>query len=167
MLSKLAENCLSLPVSNAWPERGASALRRIKTRLRSRLSNTMLQSLLQITINGPSISSKELEDVIEDCVKVWTLRKNRRKLPRPATTASQQNAACITLIGQPVEMADAAVQVSDDSDKEKAEKVMAEVKRLSEEVELASAALKLNAIPLDCIDDEYFSETEFTDEDSD
>ena len=43
MLTQLAECCLSLPVSNARPERGASAFlkKRIKTRLRSRLSNSM------------------------------------------------------------------------------------------------------------------------------
>ena len=34
-------------------------------------------------------------------------------------------------------------------------------------MELASAALKLNAIWSDFIDDEYFSESDFTDEDSD
>ena len=36
MLIQLAECCLSLPVSDAWPERGASALKHIKTELRSR-----------------------------------------------------------------------------------------------------------------------------------
>lgn len=30
-LLRLAEVCLSMPVSNAWPERGASAIKRIKT----------------------------------------------------------------------------------------------------------------------------------------
>ena len=34
-------------------------------------------------------------------------------------------------------------------------------------MELASAALKLNAISLDLIDDEYLSKSDFTDEDSD
>ena len=51
MLTQLVECCLSLPVSNAWPERGASALKRIKTRLRSRLSNSMFQSLMQMSTN--------------------------------------------------------------------------------------------------------------------
>ena len=32
--ANIAEVCLSMPVSNAWPERGCSALKRIKTRLR-------------------------------------------------------------------------------------------------------------------------------------
>ena len=47
LLSSLAEPCLSISVSNAWPERGASALKRVKLRLRSRLRNDMLQALLQ------------------------------------------------------------------------------------------------------------------------
>ena len=44
-LANIAEVCLSMPVSNAWPERGCSALKRIKTRLRNRLGVDMLQSL--------------------------------------------------------------------------------------------------------------------------
>lgn len=40
-LAHIATTILSLPVSNAWPERGASALKRIKTRLRSRLKDNM------------------------------------------------------------------------------------------------------------------------------
>ena len=91
MLTQLAECCLSLPVSNAWPEGGASALKHIKTRLRSRLSNSMLQSLMQMSINGPPINSKETEDIIEDCIKVWTLQKKRRKMPKPPTNTSQEN----------------------------------------------------------------------------
>ncbi|WAR15744.1 hypothetical protein MAR_005849 [Mya arenaria] len=39
ILSDLAEIILSLPVSNAWPERGASAVKRIKTRLRTSVEN--------------------------------------------------------------------------------------------------------------------------------
>lgn len=47
----LAELCLSLPVSNAWPERGASVVKRLKTRMRSRLRNDMLGALLHITLS--------------------------------------------------------------------------------------------------------------------
>ena len=55
LLIQIAEVCLSLPVSNAWPERGASAVKRLKTRLRSTLKNDMLDALMQISINGPEI----------------------------------------------------------------------------------------------------------------
>lgn len=49
----LAQICLSQPLSNAVVERGASAVKRVKTRLRNSLKNDMLASLLHITINGP------------------------------------------------------------------------------------------------------------------
>ena len=49
----IAEIALKLPVSNAWPERDASGLKLVKSRLRSRLKNDMLQSLLHVKINGP------------------------------------------------------------------------------------------------------------------
>ena len=122
MLTQLAECCLSLPVSNAWPERVASALKRIKTRLRYRLSNSMLQSLMQMSINGPPINSKETEDII---VKVWTLQKKRRKMPKPPTNTSQENT-----FEQMVEMVDAGVQASDQSEKAVAAKVFEEVEKL-------------------------------------
>ena len=48
----IAEISLSLPMSNAWPERGASAVKRVKSRLRSSMTNQMLEALLHISING-------------------------------------------------------------------------------------------------------------------
>ena len=151
MLTQLAECCLSLPVSNAWPERGASALKRIKTKLKSRLSNSMLQSLLQMSMNGPPINSKETEDIIEGCIKVWTLQKKKRKMPKPPTNTSQENTS-----KQMVKMVDAGVQVSDQSEKAMVAKVFEEVEKLKEEVEIASVALKLIAFSADSIDNEDF-----------
>ena len=55
----LAELCLSLPVSNAWPERGVSAVKRLKTRMRSRLKNDMLGALMHITLNGPEVEESD------------------------------------------------------------------------------------------------------------
>lgn len=54
-LLEIAEICLSLPVSNAWPERGASAVKRLKSRLRSTLNNDMLALLMHVSINGPEL----------------------------------------------------------------------------------------------------------------
>ena len=50
---QLAEVTLSAPITNAWPERGANAIKRIKTWLRNMLKNDMLNSLLHISVNGP------------------------------------------------------------------------------------------------------------------
>ena len=71
-----------MPVSNAWPERGCSALKRVKTRLRSRLSVEMLQTLLAISINGPNVGTPECESLVTSAVDLWESQKKRRKLPR-------------------------------------------------------------------------------------
>ncbi|CAB3989780.1 zinc finger 862-like [Paramuricea clavata] len=75
LLSLFAEAILSLPISNAWPERGGSAIKRIKTRLRSRLSNKMLESLLHISINGPEICTEECDQLIWEAVQLWLDKK--------------------------------------------------------------------------------------------
>lgn len=81
-LSKIADILLSMPVSNAWPERGASALKRVKTRLRSSIKNDMLQALMQVSINGPSPGSEKGKFLVKTAVGNWVKRKNRRKLPK-------------------------------------------------------------------------------------
>ena len=91
LLIQIAEVCLSLPVSNAWPERGASAVKRLKTRLRSTLKNDMLDALMQISINGPEID--ECASLIEDTVKKWLpkrkkLAKTKKNLVANDTPAS-------------------------------------------------------------------------------
>lgn len=49
-----AQICLTQPMSNAVVEQGASAVKRVKTRLRSRLKNDMMASLLHISLIGPN-----------------------------------------------------------------------------------------------------------------
>ncbi|XP_078368574.1 uncharacterized protein LOC144652439 [Oculina patagonica] len=90
LLSRLAEVGLALPVSNAWPERGVSCLKRLKTRLRSRLSQKMLNSLMMISINGPKPFSKDAEDVIKAAVQRWLSAKKRRRLPRTMMPKDRQ-----------------------------------------------------------------------------
>ncbi len=63
LLTNIAEICLAMPVSNAWPERGASAVKRVKTRLRSRMKVDLMQAALQISINGPDMGSEEHREV--------------------------------------------------------------------------------------------------------
>ena len=58
-LLELAEVCLSLPVSNAWPEWGASCIERLKTCLHSTLKNDMLEALMHVAINGPDVSQSQ------------------------------------------------------------------------------------------------------------
>ena len=77
LLSNLAECSLSIPISNACPERGASTLKRIKTRLRSRFQNDMLQALMQVSINGPPLHSDQCKELIHDSVQLWLKQKKR------------------------------------------------------------------------------------------
>ena len=57
LLAKVAESIVAIPVSKAWPERGASALKLIKSRLRSRIKNDLLSALMQIHVNGPEVGT--------------------------------------------------------------------------------------------------------------
>ena len=77
---ELAEVVLSVPITNAWPERGARAVKRIKTRLRNRLKNDMLNSLLHVSINGPAVSTPEAKEVFKTTVANWLQNK------KPQTT---------------------------------------------------------------------------------
>jgi len=81
LLFSLAERCLSIPVSNTWPERGASALKRVKPRLHNWLKNDMLQALLQVTINGPAVESDACAKIIQSAVDAWNRAKKRRNVP--------------------------------------------------------------------------------------
>jgi hypothetical protein len=105
MLSKLAEVILSMPVSNAWPERGASAVKRIKTRLRNRISNKMLETVMHVNINGADPTSTDAEEVVTQSVQLWYEAKQRRKLPKPGI----QEEETITYV---VEHQDASTQAN-------------------------------------------------------
>ena len=80
LLMKVVEALIVIPVSNAWPERGASKVKLIKNRLRSRLNSDMLNALMQVSVNGPATC--ESHHLIRECVKVWLDKKPRKKLPR-------------------------------------------------------------------------------------
>ena len=45
-MTKIVEIAFSMPVSNVWPEHGASLVKRIKTQLRGSLENRMLNALM-------------------------------------------------------------------------------------------------------------------------
>lgn len=72
----IAEIILSLPMSNAWPERGASAVKRVKSRLRSSMTNQMFEALLHISINRPPVG--EAQELDKEAVEAWSNAKKRR-----------------------------------------------------------------------------------------
>ena len=75
-----AQICLSQPMSNAVVERGASAVKRVKTRLRSRLKNDMMASLLHVSLNGPNHDTEECREMLKEATKVWR-KTHFRNLP--------------------------------------------------------------------------------------
>ena len=97
---------LSIPFSNAWPEHGGSALKRIKTRLRSRLQNDMLQALMQVSINGPPLHSDQCTELVCDSAQLWLKQKKRRTLPKKGASTAHRGSVC-----EHVEVADVGVQV--------------------------------------------------------
>ena len=54
--------------------KGSSAVKRIKTRLRKRLKNDILNSLLHVSINGPAVSTPEAKEVVNTAVANWLHR---------------------------------------------------------------------------------------------
>lgn len=87
-LTKVVEITLTMPLSNAWPERGASKVKIIKTDLRNRLKNDMLNGLLHIAVNGPDLCTEESDGLVTTAVNKWLTDKKRRKLPVPSNRTS-------------------------------------------------------------------------------
>ena len=61
---EFAKLTIIAPVTNAWPKRVASAVKRIKSRQRSTMKNDLLSALLHISMNGPPVNSPEAEHLI-------------------------------------------------------------------------------------------------------
>jgi len=82
VITKLADVIHSPHITNTWPERGASSLKRIKTKSRNRLSRKMLNAHLQVSINGPEPGTREAQEVINKAKEMWVSAKPRCKLPK-------------------------------------------------------------------------------------
>ena len=103
LLSVVAEMALVLPVSNVWPERAASILNWKKNRLRSKVKNDLLSSLLHISLNGHDIASPTYKQFMQEIVELWLAEKKRRKLPKQPI--SQANTDAMPLEENVVEVA--------------------------------------------------------------
>lgn len=80
--TKLADVIHSTPTTKTWPERGASALKRIKTKSRNKISQKMLNCHLQVSINGPQPGTQKTFEVIKKANEKWLAAKPCRKLPK-------------------------------------------------------------------------------------
>ena len=85
----VAEVGLSLPCSNAWPERGGSVINITKTKFRNRLNNDMLNSLMQVSINAPG--SNQCSDIVKSAVDNWLKQKPRKKLKKATVRPQSEN----------------------------------------------------------------------------
>lgn len=97
-----------MPVFNAWPERGASAIKRMKRILSSSLKEDMLKSLLEVNINGKETSDLATQHVMKQRVTNFKCEKQRRKLPNP--TIKSKETQIEKESQESVKQADASVQ---------------------------------------------------------
>ena len=73
-LSKLAQICLVLPIGTADCERRFSTMKRIKTRLRSQMSNITLNHCMRISMEGEAFDKLDFDNAVDS----WSRLKNRR-----------------------------------------------------------------------------------------
>ena len=85
----VAEVGLSLPCSNAWPERGGSVINITKTKFRNQLNNEMLNSLMQVSINAPE--SNQCSDIDKSAIDNWLKQKPRKKLKKATVRPQSEN----------------------------------------------------------------------------
>ena len=135
LLAKVAESIVAIPVSNAWPERGASALKLIKSRLRSTIKNDLLSALMQIHVNGPEVGTKKFDNLITAAITKWQ-SKPRRKVKYARKIVEQANLAesshSTGQETQTVTLRDAEIQTDD----VEAEPVIEEVEWVSKQLDL-------------------------------
>ena len=152
LMISVVEALLVIPVSNAWPERGASKVKLIKNRLQSLLKGDMLNSLMHISLNGPPVTSQDGQQVIKDSVVSWLAAKNRKKLPAVPTVA-----------GPSTQPKSAEHSIDSTCTQSQATQTVAEepTEQLQEEDEVTLAAEKLG-LPLDDeVDDQESDESDY------
>ena len=84
----LAQVSLIVPVTNAWPERGASAVKRVQSRTRNTMKNDLLNALLNISINGP-YNSKEAKQLISEATVKFESSKRQKSFTVIATVPNK------------------------------------------------------------------------------
>ena len=63
----------------------------IKTDLRNRLKNDILEGMMHLTVNGPDICTDQCDDLITSSVKNWLQTKSRKKLPSRNKVGNKYN----------------------------------------------------------------------------
>ena len=75
-MGTFAEICRVVPIHTADVERTFSQLKLIKTRIRNRLNEGTLDSLLRIAVEGSS-SPQEYPIMIQEAVELWARKKKQ------------------------------------------------------------------------------------------
>ena len=78
-ITSIVKTAIVTPVSNAWPERGGSAIKRIKSRSRSSMKNDMLSALLIISINGPDVHSQDADKLVCKVAQRFSLSRRHKR----------------------------------------------------------------------------------------
>ena len=91
IIIEFAKLAIIVPVTNAWRERGASTVKRIKSTQRSSMKNDLLNALLHISMNGPAANSLEAEQLINRVVERY-IDQNPCKVPQIYTPKQIKNA---------------------------------------------------------------------------
>ena len=99
MIYEIAKVALVTPVTNAWPERGASAVKRVKTRFRSQMKDDLLNSLLMITINGPAFKTAEYENLMEEVTNIYQSESHKK---HPGNLSLTKNVKKVSLSTQTI-----------------------------------------------------------------
>ena len=105
LFTDIVKIAIVTPVTNASAERGASKIKRTKTRLSSRMKNDLLNGLLMFSINGPGYRSAEARTVIENAAKRCWISARRYKHPTihrtiqetPAKSVETQTVATVNI----------------------------------------------------------------------
>ena len=77
-------------VASADAERAFALMKNIKSALRSRMSQALLQQLMHIVLNGPTLekdSEQEFEDIVELALTYWACKQRRNVIIPGARTA--------------------------------------------------------------------------------
>ena len=103
LIAKIARVALITLVSNAWPERGASAAKRIMSRLRGTVGNNVLLSLLFITLNGPDLDTPDLAKLVRKTFRRYESAKRRyQKPPKPSTKSRSIQTVPVNVQAEPI-----------------------------------------------------------------
>jgi hypothetical protein len=161
LLVDIAKAALVLPVSNAWPERGASRTKLVKTRLRTRLTGQMLNSLLTISINGPDVTSPECDKMLTQAVEAWLHKKKRHTSKKLQHKQKQQQQQKLRRL-QAAYQSEPLTEIADDTEAELSEENEVQLSHLleMENAEIAAAASAANVSDDGCNSE---SDSEFSD----